>query len=310
MGCRIDLNLLVVLHQLLRSNVSRVAASLGRQPAVSNALRRLRECLGDELFLRKPPAWSPRPTPAARQPWPRPWARCARRSTCAPPSTRRMASAASPWRSVTWADLLPAGAHGRWPPKRRIALRCAGGARGAARGNGQRPSTWRWARCRSCGRASSSRRCSASLRGDARRPPGRLPAGPGRGQYRQARAREGRRHRGQVDTALERLGVARQVLACRYGPGPCCETDLIATVPERFAQRALGPSIWSCAAHAALPNTIHQLWRPTAPRPRPPVAARPGGAAGRRPAGLRPHRPLRPSIGATRYPMLTSRCSR
>ena len=63
----IDLNLLVVLHQLLRErNVSRVAASLGQsQPAVSNALRRLRECLGDELFLRKPHGMEP--TPYAQQ---------------------------------------------------------------------------------------------------------------------------------------------------------------------------------------------------------------------------------------------------
>ncbi|MGV3653885.1 MAG: LysR family transcriptional regulator, partial [Noviherbaspirillum sp.] len=49
----IDLNLLVVFNQLLMERrVSAVAAKLGlTQPAVSNALRRLRGLLGDELFL-------------------------------------------------------------------------------------------------------------------------------------------------------------------------------------------------------------------------------------------------------------------
>lgn len=50
----IDLNLLVVFHQLYRDRrVSIAAASLGlSQPAVSSALNRLRRMLGDELFVR------------------------------------------------------------------------------------------------------------------------------------------------------------------------------------------------------------------------------------------------------------------
>lgn len=50
----IDLNLLVVFQQLLQDRqVSRAAAALGlSQPAVSHALRRLRARLGDELFVR------------------------------------------------------------------------------------------------------------------------------------------------------------------------------------------------------------------------------------------------------------------
>ncbi len=50
----LDLNLLVVFNQLLiERRVSRVAETLGlTQPAVSNALARLRRLLGDELFLR------------------------------------------------------------------------------------------------------------------------------------------------------------------------------------------------------------------------------------------------------------------
>lgn len=50
----IDLNLLVIFQQLLQERrVSAVAANLGlTQPTVSNALNRLRHQLGDELFLR------------------------------------------------------------------------------------------------------------------------------------------------------------------------------------------------------------------------------------------------------------------
>jgi DNA-binding transcriptional LysR family regulator len=52
----IDLNLLTALDALLATqNVTRAARDLGRtQPAVSHALRRLRELLGDELLVRTP----------------------------------------------------------------------------------------------------------------------------------------------------------------------------------------------------------------------------------------------------------------
>lgn len=63
----IDLNLLVVFDRLLfERSVSRAADSLGiTQPAVSNALARLRKALGDELFLRTPRGMEP--TPFAEQ---------------------------------------------------------------------------------------------------------------------------------------------------------------------------------------------------------------------------------------------------
>lgn len=63
----IDLNLLVVFNQLLREKrVSKVAENLGLgQPAVSNALARLRKLFGDELFLRT--ATGMQPTPFAEQ---------------------------------------------------------------------------------------------------------------------------------------------------------------------------------------------------------------------------------------------------
>jgi DNA-binding transcriptional LysR family regulator len=59
----LDLNLLRVLHALLRERqVSRAAESLGvTQPAVSNALARLRRALGDPLFVRSSSGMLPTP---------------------------------------------------------------------------------------------------------------------------------------------------------------------------------------------------------------------------------------------------------
>lgn len=60
---RLDLNLLVVFHHLLvQKRVSAVAQTLGMsQPAVSSALARLRTRLGDELFLRTQGGMQPTP---------------------------------------------------------------------------------------------------------------------------------------------------------------------------------------------------------------------------------------------------------
>jgi DNA-binding transcriptional LysR family regulator len=59
----IDLNLLTSLDALLATqSVTRAAKELGRtQPAVSHALRRLRELLGDELLVRTPAGMQPTP---------------------------------------------------------------------------------------------------------------------------------------------------------------------------------------------------------------------------------------------------------
>jgi DNA-binding transcriptional LysR family regulator len=59
----IDLNLLIVFSELLkRRRVSAAAAALGiSQPAISNALSRLRRLLGDELFLRTGHGMMPTP---------------------------------------------------------------------------------------------------------------------------------------------------------------------------------------------------------------------------------------------------------
>ena len=63
----VDLNLLIVFkHLLAERSVSRTAAALDlSQPAVSNALGRLRKLLDDELFLRTPSGMEP--TPFAEQ---------------------------------------------------------------------------------------------------------------------------------------------------------------------------------------------------------------------------------------------------
>ncbi|GAB1575944.1 LysR family transcriptional regulator [Bordetella petrii] len=59
----LDLNLLVVFQHLLEErNISAVARRLDlSQPAVSNALRRLRAALGDDLFVRTPQGMQPTP---------------------------------------------------------------------------------------------------------------------------------------------------------------------------------------------------------------------------------------------------------
>ena len=63
----VDLNLLVIFEAVYAtSNISRAAERLGMsQPAVSNALARLRELVDDPLFVRAPEA-SSRPSRRAR----------------------------------------------------------------------------------------------------------------------------------------------------------------------------------------------------------------------------------------------------
>lgn len=66
----LDLNLLRVFDQAMaEQNLTRAADRLAMtQPAVSNALRRLRDSLGDELLVRT--AFGVRPTPRAEALWP------------------------------------------------------------------------------------------------------------------------------------------------------------------------------------------------------------------------------------------------
>jgi len=66
----LDLNLLRVFNAIMtEQNLTRAASTLAMtQPAVSNALRRLRESLGDELLIRT--AHGVKPTPRAEALWP------------------------------------------------------------------------------------------------------------------------------------------------------------------------------------------------------------------------------------------------
>ncbi|MBX3608951.1 MAG: LysR family transcriptional regulator [Hydrogenophaga sp.] len=66
----LDLNLLRVFDEVMSErNLTRAAANLAMtQPAVSNAMRRLRELLGDELLRRS--GFGVEPTPAAQAIWP------------------------------------------------------------------------------------------------------------------------------------------------------------------------------------------------------------------------------------------------
>ncbi|WKB51301.1 LysR family transcriptional regulator [Eleftheria terrae] len=66
----LDLNLLRVFDQVMaEQNLTRAAERLAMtQPAVSNALRRLREALGDDLLVRT--AFGVKPTPRAEALWP------------------------------------------------------------------------------------------------------------------------------------------------------------------------------------------------------------------------------------------------
>ena len=66
----LDLNLLRVFDAVMtEQNLTRAAGHLAMtQPAVSNAIKRLRESLGDELLIRT--AYGVKPTPRAEALWP------------------------------------------------------------------------------------------------------------------------------------------------------------------------------------------------------------------------------------------------
>ena len=85
----LDLNLLRVFGAVMvERNVTRAAAQLAMtQPAVSNALRRLREATGDELFATVPGGVLP--TAQAEAWWPEVRAAL---DGCATPSSRRPSS--------------------------------------------------------------------------------------------------------------------------------------------------------------------------------------------------------------------------
>jgi DNA-binding transcriptional LysR family regulator len=270
----IDLNLLVVFDRLVQDGrVSRVAESLGlSQPAVSNALRRLRDLLDDELFLRTPAGMAP--TPYALQ-LAEPVAQALRglqgalnvRASFDPATSERCFTLAMT--DVGEIYFLPVlmDALAREAPG--VTLRCVPVADAALREDmaagrvdlalGSLPQL----QAGFFQQALFRQRYVALMRAGHPLADGEQPLNAA--QYRQAahvRVVSAGTGHGQVDEALQRLGVARQVqltvphyVALGQVLG---STDLVATVPERLA----GPhALVARPLTLRLPaSTIAQLW--------------------------------------------------
>ncbi len=273
----LDLNLLLVFDRLAQDGrVSRVAESLGlSQPAVSNALRRLRDALGDELFVRTPAGMAP--TPYAQQ-LAGPVAAAlqglqgalhvqasfdpARSERC---FTLAMTDVGELYFLPVLMDALAREAPG-------ITLTCLPVADTALREQ------------MAAGRVELALGSLPQLQGGffqqalfrqryvALMRAGHQLAGNtalGSARYRQAAhvrvVSAGTAH-GQVDDALQRLGVARRVqltVPHYVALGQVlASTDLVATVPERLAERLAGPhGLASRPLGLKLPtSTIAQLW--------------------------------------------------
>lgn len=274
----IDLNLLVVFDRLVQDGrVSRVAESLGlSQPAVSNALRRLRDLLDDELFLRTPAGMAP--TPYALQ-LAEPVAQALRglqgalnvRASFDPARSERCFTLAMT--DVGEIYFLPVlmDALAREAPG--VTLRCVPVADASLREDmaagrvdlalGSLPQL----QAGFFQQALFRQRYVALMR--AGHPLATDSAPLNATQYRQAahvRVVSAGTGHGQVDEALQRLGVARQVqltvphyVALGQVLG---STDLVATVPERLAERLSGPhALVARPLTLRLPaSTIAQLW--------------------------------------------------
>ena len=273
----IDLNLLVVFHRLVHDGrVSRVAESLGlSQPAVSNALRRLRDALGDELFVRSPTGMAP--TPYALQ-LAEPVAQALRvlqgalnvRASFDPATSERCFTLAMT--DVGEIYFLPVlmDALAREAPG--VTLRCVPVADTTLRDDmaagrvdlalGSLPQL----KAGFFQQALFRQRYVALMRPDH---PLAGRAQISAAQYRQAahvRVISAGTGHGRVDEALERLGVPRRVqltvphyVALGHVLG---STDLIATVPERLAERVAPPHhLVARPLTLKLPvSTIAQLW--------------------------------------------------
>lgn len=273
----IDLNLLVVFDRLMRErSVSRCAVSLGlSQPAASNALRRLRRLLGDELFLRTPNGMAPTPY-AQRLAGPVAQARGTLhgalnvRASFDPGSSERRFTVAMT--DVGEAYFLPVLMEVLAREAPGVTLRCVGVAEPELR------------EAMAAGRIDLALGSLPQLQAGffqqalfrqhyvllMRRthPLATLPQ-VGLAQYRQARHvvvdSTGTAHR-RVEEALAHLGVRRPV--CLTVPHyvalghVLAGTDLVATVPERFAERVTGPlQLVSRPLTLRLPtSTICQYW--------------------------------------------------
>lgn len=272
-----DLNLLLVFDRLVQDGrVSRVAESLGlSQPAVSNALRRLRDALGDALFVRTPTGMAP--TPYAQQ-----LAGPVAQALQGLQGALNVQASFEPTRSercFTLAmtdvgelyflpDLMDALAHEapgitlRSLPVADTGLReqMAAGRVDLALGPLPQLQGGFFQQALFRQRYVALMRAGHPLAGSTALSAAR---------YRQAAhvrvVSAGTAH-GQVDEALQRLGVARRVqltVPHYVALGQVlARTDLVATVPERLAERLAGPhGLVSRPLGLKLPtSTIAQLW--------------------------------------------------
>ena len=273
----LDLNLLLVFDRLAQDGrVSRVAESLGlSQPAVSNALRRLRDALGDELFVRTPAGMAP--TPYAQQ-LAGPVAQAlqglqgalnvqasfdpARSERC---FTLAMTDVGELYFLPVLMDALAREAPG-------ITLRCvpvadtglreqmAAGRVDLALGSLPQLQGGFFQQALFRQRYVALMRADHSLASHATLSTAR---------YREAahvRVISAGTGHGQVDDALQRLGIMRRVqltVPHYVALGQVlASTDLVATVPERLAERLAGPhGLVSRPLGLKLPgSTIAQLW--------------------------------------------------
>jgi DNA-binding transcriptional LysR family regulator len=272
-----DLNLLVVFHHLMRErHVSRAADALGlSQPAVSNALRRLRTRLGDELFLRTPAGMEP--TPYAQQ-LAGPLSQALDtlrdalnvRASFEPATSTRCFTVAMSDVGETYFLPVLMDALARQAPG--VTLRCVSVADAALRED--------MAQGRVDLALGSLPQLQAGFFQQAlfRQPyvalmrqghPLARRTQISRAQYHTAQhvrvLATGTGH-GRVERALDQLGVARrvQLTVSHYAAlgNVLGSTDLLATVPQRLAQR-IGEPFGLVARRLALPlpaSTIAQLW--------------------------------------------------
>jgi DNA-binding transcriptional LysR family regulator len=273
----IDLNLLVVFHQLLREgNVSRTAAALElSQPAVSNALRRLRDLLGDELFLRTPQGMAPTPyAQALAEPVSQALQGLHRalnvRASFDPATSQRCYTLAlTDVGEIYFLPVLMAALAREAPG---VTLRCVPVAQPRLRddmASGLVDLALGWLPPVEAGfrqQALFRQRYVALMRKD--HPLAKL-SKIGAAAYRRAAhvrvIASGTGH-GQVDQALDRLGLAENIkLSVPHYVAlghVLASADLLATVPERLAERVAAPlALVSRPLTMKLPtSTICQLW--------------------------------------------------
>lgn len=273
----LDLNLLLVFQHLLRHrSVSGAATALGlSQPATSHALRRLREALQDELFLRTPQGMEPTPyalqlaEPVSQALALLQDALAAHRHFEPGSSTRRFTVAMSDVGEVHFlprlmqalADQAPGVTLATWPlsaPDLKAAL--ASGEVDLALGLLPQLQAGFYQQ------VLFHQPYVCLMRADH---PLAAPQALTRDQYEAAHHVQvlptGTGH-GRVDEALARLGVQRQVRLWVHhyvALGPVlATTDLLATVPARLAQHSVAP-FGLALRPLPLPvadTVIHQSW--------------------------------------------------